>query len=72
MATWRQYDGLESAGARAGGETADFLSRLVEISPDLEPHRAAVMEAAQVLTDRMRSARYAAQEIVIKERGFRR
>jgi hypothetical protein len=72
MATWRQYDSLESNAARVGAEVGEFCSRLLDMSPYLEPQREAVMAAAQTLVDRMRTARRAAQDLVVEERGWRK
>lgn len=71
MANWKQYDGLESAGAKAGGNVADFCDRLMTISLDLEPERDMVVSAAKALTDAMRIARRAAYGVVSRERGPR-
>lgn len=71
MATWRQYDKLASRAAEVGAAAADFMSTLLDISPELDPLRARVMAATQDLNDELRAARRAAEAAVVRERGHR-
>lgn len=68
MPNWREYDSLENAIARVGGDVVDVIARLVEMGVDSDP----VMRAGQILTDQMRNARQAAHDAVVQERGHRR
>ena len=76
--TWRQIDALENTQAKAGAEVDDFLERLGQLIPyatvtaDLKRQKAAVMKAAQDLTDAMRDARITASAIVVAHRGYRK
>lgn len=67
-ATWRAYDGLESAIGRAGGEISDVLERIVTLAPE---HHEPVMAAARALSDAMRAARNAAHDSLVAARGHR-
>lgn len=71
MGTWRQFDALETTGARAQAEASDFVERLKAIDACLAPEAGAVMDALMVLVDAMRQARRAAEAAVVAERGWR-
>jgi hypothetical protein len=72
MATWRQMDKLETQAALASSAMAEFMATLLDVAPELEPQRWAVMEAARVAVDQMRIARRSAEEVVLAERGWRK
>lgn len=71
--TWQRFDGIESAMSRVGGEVADLLGRLDTYDGTaVFDAKGAVMEAARVLTDKMRAARDVVREVTLAERGPRR
>ncbi|HEX4502173.1 MAG TPA: hypothetical protein VH187_13635 [Scandinavium sp.] len=58
--------------ANVTGDVSDFMSRLMDISPELESYMKNVMAATKVLKDEMRKARFAARDVVVATRGHRR
>jgi len=71
MATWRNYDAMETACARVTSSVTEALALAEEVG-GLEVDTEEVRVVSRMLNDSLRKLRHGVHDRIVAERGYRR